>query len=273
MKHRILMTTLCAAVLAVAAGAGTTAALGRDNAPGQLQLNATFGAGYEIGLKFCPAGTPATTEECIRFVGLGDVPGLGHVTETYTKSFDQTICPELVTSFSRAILEVAGKGEIEVTMDSWPACGLPAAASPTGTTLTLEGTITRGSGRFAGASGHLQVLNHVGPPSCGAGGCRGPATDVWSGTLVVPGLEFDLTPPVLSGASSKVVKASRKAKFVRVRYSVKAQDDVDGLRPVTCKPASGSRFKLGRTKVSCSAADTSANVASATFTVSVKRRG
>jgi hypothetical protein len=273
MKHPILMTTFCAAALAVLAGASSTAALGRDSASGSLQINAALVAGYEFGLNWCPAGTPATTEDCVHFVGAGAVPGLGHVTETYTKSFDPSICPDQVTSHPNVVLEVAGKGEIEVSMNPWPSCADPAASSPSGVTSLLEGTITRGTGKFAGASGSLKVTNHVSPPSSCAAGCRGSAEDVWTGTLIVPGMEFDLTPPVLSGARPKTVKAPRTAKFARVRYAVKAQDGVDGAVPVKCKPASGSRFKVGRTKVTCFAEDTSANVATTQFTVTVKRRG
>ena len=269
MKNRILMTTLCAAV--VAAGMSTTTASGRGGAADSLALNATFGAGYEIGVGLCPPETPATTDDCIRFIGKADVPGLGRVTETYAKSFDESICPNQVTSFAKAVFDVAGKGQIEVTMDSWPACADPAATSAGGVTVTLHGRITRGTGSFVGASGNLSVSNHVNPPNCGAGGCRGAATDVWSGTLSVPGFAFDLAPPVLSGATAKTVKAGRKAKFVRVRYAVKARDGVDGSVPVTCKPASGSRFTIGRTKVTCSATDSSANVTGTTFTVTVKR--
>ena len=270
MKHRILITTLCAAVLA--AGIGTTAALGRESAADSLALNATFGFGYVLGVGLCTPDVAATTDDCILFKGQADVPGLGRVSEIYAKSFDETICPNQVTSFSKAVFDVAGKGQIEVTMDSWPACGDPAATSATGITVTLHGRITRGTGSFAGASGNLSVTNHVNPPNCGAGGCRGGGTDVWSGTLNVPGYEFDLTPPILSGAAAKTVRAARKAKFARVRYSVKAHDDADGSVPVKCKPASGSRFKVGSTKVSCSATDSSANASAATFTVTVKRR-
>ncbi len=38
----------------LAAGVTTTTALGRDSAASSLALNATFGAGYEFGLRFCP---------------------------------------------------------------------------------------------------------------------------------------------------------------------------------------------------------------------------
>ena len=196
MKPRLLIASICAAALALPVGA-----LARDGASGSFQLNATFGASYQLGRQYCPPGTPATTDECVRFVGLAQVPGLGHVTETYTKSFDETICPGQVVSHRTVVFGVAGKGEIEVVMNSWPACGDPAASAPAGVTTVLEGAITHGTGKFAGASGDLRVTNHVSPPSCGAGGCRGAADDVWTGTLVVPGMEFDLTPPVLTGAT------------------------------------------------------------------------
>ena len=266
MKPRLLIATICAAALALPVGA-----LAQDGASGSFQLNATFGAGYLIGSQYCPPGAPATTGECVQFTGSAQVPGLGHVTETYTKSFDETICPGQVVSHRTVVFEVAGKGQIEVAMDSWPACADPAISSPTGITTVLAGAVTRGTGKFAGASGSVRVTNHVSPPSCGAGGCRGAADDVWTGTLVVPGMEFDLTPPVLTGATSKVVKVRKKAKFARVRYAVKAQDGVDGSVPVKCKPASGRRFKVGRTKVTCVAEDTSANVGTTQFTVTVKR--
>ena len=69
------------------------------------------------------------------------------------------------------------------------------------------------------------------------------------------------------------MKAPKKAKTVRVRYAPKAQDAVDGPVSVKCKPGSGSLFKVGRTtKVTCSAEDTSANVATSSFRVTVKRQ-
>jgi hypothetical protein len=45
-------------------------------------------------------------------------------------------------------------------------------------------------------------------------------------------------------------------------------EDVDDM----VRPRSGSRFRVGRTRVTCSATDTSANTRKATFTVTVKPR-
>jgi hypothetical protein len=205
MKPRLLIATICAAALALPVGA-----LARDGASGSFQLDATFGAAYTfVGLAGCPPGTPSTTVECIRFLGTASIPGLGRVTESYTKSFDGTICPDQVASFKTAVFEVAGKGTIEVSMQSWPACADPAATTPTGVTSLLEGTIDHGTGRFAGASGNLKLTNHVNPPSSPLSGS---ASDIWTGTLVVPGMEFDLTPPVLTGATSKLVKVRKEGE-------------------------------------------------------------
>lgn len=124
-------------------------------------------------------------------------------------------------------------------------------------------TITGGTGTYDGASGSGRLERTV---SAGLG------TERWIGTLVVPGLEFDLTPPTLSGTRSKTVRASKGAKRVRVTYNVTARDAVDGRAPVTCVPRSGSRFPIGRTVVRCSATDSSANTSTARFIVTVRPR-
>ena len=124
-------------------------------------------------------------------------------------------------------------------------------------------TITGGTGTYQGASGS----GKVGERALGGGG----GEETWTGTLVVPGLEFDVTPPTLSGATSKTVRAPRGAKRVRVTYKVTASDNADSQVPVTCNPRSGSRFPIGRTIVRCSATDSSGNTANAAFRITVRR--
>ena len=131
-------------------------------------------------------------------------------------------------------------------------------------TATLTYSVTGGTGKYAGASGSGTLA----VPSFTESTLSGIKT--WSGTLDVPGLEFETVPPVLRGAVSKTVRAKTK-KGVVVRYAVIATDAVDGSVPVVCKPRSGSRFKVGKTTVKCAATDTSANVATASFKVTVKR--
>jgi HYR domain len=153
-------------------------------------------------------------------------------------------------------LSAAGKGGITFTASA-PDCQKQA-------TSTLTYAIAGGDGKYTGATGSGTLAI----PSFTESSFTGLQT--WAGTLDVPGLEFDTTPPVLRGAVSNTVKAKTKKGAV-VRYTVTASDAVDGSVPVVCKPRSGSRFKVGRTTVKCSAADTSGNVASATFKVTVKR--
>ena len=88
----------------------------------------------------------------------------------------------------------------------------------------------------------------------------------------MPGMQFDITAPVLAGANSKTVRAAKGAKRARIRFVVRASDAVDGAVAVSCDPRSGTYFALGRTKVTCEAMDSSGNTATARFVVTVKRR-
>jgi hypothetical protein len=159
-------------------------------------------------------------------------------------------------------VRVVGKGEISLSVAAAPCllADLPALNA------TQSFTVTGGTGIYAGASGSGRIERAATFQSGGASG-----TDTWIGMLVVPGLEFDLTPPVVSGATSKTVKAKKGAKSARVTYRVTAHDDRDGAVPVTCTPGSGGLFRIGRTNVTCEAVDISANSATASFTITVKK--
>src|SRR5262249_29112412 len=124
----------------------------------------------------------------------------------------------------------------------------------------------RRHGIYAGASGSgtFSEVARLGND----GTWRGVHT--WTGPLSVPGLDFDVTAPTISGASNKVVKVKRTAHGARVNYAVTAADTVDGTVPVTCTPPPGSRFKIGKTRVSCTATDYSGNSATTQFTVTVR---
>jgi hypothetical protein len=127
-------------------------------------------------------------------------------------------------------------------------------------------TVTGGTGMYAGASGSGTLERILGGDT--DSGRHG--FETWTGTLNVPGLDFDVVAPVFVGAVKKAVKAKRGAKSVRVSYQVTATDAREGPVPARCKPASGSRFPLGRTRVTCETSDSSANAATASFSVLVK---
>src|ERR1700693_1296804 len=263
MKRLLVAATVLSAlalVVALALSPGATGAPKRTSGP--LQLQSTFAARFKC--PDCPLNTPAGVPSS--FVGVADVPGLGSAIERFTNIVGKEgVCPaeQDVAWFTTAVIEIAGKGRIDVSMPGTTCTHrAPVEVGP------LDGTITGGSGTYTGASGNVQFRASVGEfNACGCGG----ASDTWSGTLTVPGLEFDLTPPVLSGAVSKSVRAPKKAKQVRVRYTVKARDAVDASVVAACRPRSGSLFRVGRTVVKCSATDSSAHTATARFTVTVKK--
>ena len=209
----------------------------------------------------CPPGMSASTS-CHTRTARGGVSGLGDVTQTYMFNGDPTPCAGTVkilgytTSF-----KVGGKGEIQFAVADAPDCLVDTAAL----TATQAFTVTGGTGIYAGASGSGRIERAA---SFTGGGATG--SDTWIGTLVVPGVEFDLIPPALSGATSKTVRAPKGAKRVRVTYRVTAGDDVDGSVHATCEPRSGSRFPIGRTVVRCFASDSSANTTNASFRVTVR---
>ncbi|MFC8504575.1 HYR domain-containing protein [Pedococcus sp. NPDC057267] len=79
----------------------------------------------------------------------------------------------------------------------------------------------------------------------------------------------DTTGPVL-GTVADVSASAVDASGAPVTYSTpSATDAVDGDRPVTCTPASGSTFPLGSTTVTCVATDVTGNRGTTSFAVKV----
>jgi HYR domain len=255
MRKALLLT-----VLVVAATAAAPAASEPESAAGELDLQVTFG--LVSNLFPCPADVPPGASECRARTSTASVRGLGTVSLTYTWPLGVGP-PTCAAEFAKALvangrLSVAGKGEITFALAEAARC-VPYAAFPQNE--PQEFTITGGTGPFAGAAGRGTIaLRSIG---------GGVGREIWTGTLVVPGFEFDVTPPAVTGAKPKTVRAPKGAKRVRVTYRVTARDDVDGELPVACRPRSGFRFRVGRTVVTCSAADTSANTRTARFRITV----
>ncbi len=78
----------------------------------------------------------------------------------------------------------------------------------------------------------------------------------------------DTEPPIITTSGPRLLSAKSRAGAV-VGYSVSASDVVDGSVAVSCAPASGSRFPVGTTEVSCTAADRQSNTAIEAFEVTV----
>ena len=79
----------------------------------------------------------------------------------------------------------------------------------------------------------------------------------------------DTTPPVLSVPADMVVEAT-SAAGATVNFTATAEDAVDGSVPVLCSQSPGTVFPLGTTVVTVSATDGSGNVATGSFTITVR---
>lgn len=266
---RLLSLAIGLALAAGGAFAGGAPANTGDSqaASGTLTLRAVLALHSNLGP--CPPDVTAT--DCAARTITGQAPGLGAVTSRYTFLIDvgPPACP---MSYARAQgypvrLVVAGKGAIDVTLAPGAEC-VEDEVRGGGRAQTQPFTITGGTGIYAGVSGSGVVERFLGAAT--DNGRYG--TDTWVGSVVVPGLEFDTTRPTLSGAVNRTVRVKKGVKSARVVYRVAAHDDRDGSRPVQCDSPSGSRFPLGKTRVTCTAVDTSGNESTATFVITVRRR-
>jgi hypothetical protein len=80
----------------------------------------------------------------------------------------------------------------------------------------------------------------------------------------------DTTPPVLTKPADVVVEQTDRAGTVVTFATPTATDICDASPAVTCVPASGSKFPLGATSVTCTATDASGNASTTTFNVTVR---
>ena len=258
-RPRIALTALAALTIAAAAVGGASAAFPSSFTAGNLTLRATLAATSDP--IDCPAAW-ADADACFTRAGKGMAPGLGSVTESYDWAFriGPPTCPANVGKplATTGRLIVAGRGELRFALTDGAQC---VDLEPVHN-MPQDFTITGGTGSYEGASGNGHVERAL---SGGIG------TETWIGTIVAPGVEFDLTPPTFVGATPKTVRARKGAKRARVTYKVTAHDAVDGDVPATCTPKSGTRFQVGRTLVTCIASDTSANTGTAKFRVTVRR--
>ncbi len=224
-----------------------------------LRLDSLFQAPF--GQADCPPVAPATTF-CYPASASPVLRGLGKTSMGWTIEEDLTDLDRncVHAAIARLSIVVAGKGEIDLSARS-------EGCQPYPDPQTLPYTVLGGSGAYAGAtgSGSIVFLSHTEPP------LRREIKVRLNGSIDVPGLTFDTTAPVFVPSKSRMVTTAG-ARGARVRFSVRATDAVDGLVPVSCKPGSGSLFRIGRTRVTCSATDGSGNTATAGFTITVKSR-
>jgi HYR domain len=232
---------------------------------GILEMDASF-SGMTTWADSCPQTSPGVSE-CTVVEAKAGVSGLGATSLrfTFVNNAPNGVSDSCrLFSTSDATFAVTGKGQIQFTALT-PSCEHPPDATTGTLSATLQFTVSGGSGIYAGATGDgtLKVVWH---------GVNAETLAEWVGNLSVPGLEFDTTSPTVSGAKNRLVSVTQQARGARVRYAVTASDAADGTVPATCRPRSGSFFRVGRTQVRCSATDSSSNSTTKSFTVVVKRR-
>jgi hypothetical protein len=79
----------------------------------------------------------------------------------------------------------------------------------------------------------------------------------------------DTTAPVITTPAIVTAQGLRRVSTVPVTYSASATDNFDPNPSLSCLPASGSRFAIGTTTVTCTAKDHVGNTSSKQFSVKV----
>jgi hypothetical protein len=259
-SKRLLVLITAGLVLALSAAAvdKTPGAQARTTGLNSSSLAIDSAVRMEFDLEGCPPNAPPNF--CYRSKPARSVVrGLGEAVWNLELDIDRSDPAQQCSSWTLLSGSVTGAGKGAFTLT-----GASEGCQPFNRAGKVAVTVSGGDGRFAGASGS-GLLDFVEQAPYVAGVRL-------TGTLTVPGFEFDLTAPTISGAQNKGITTRRRVRAVRVRYVVTAQDDVDGSIPAKCMPRSGSRFRIGRTRVTCTAQDSSANVAAARFIVAVKRK-
>ena len=82
---------------------------------------------------------------------------------------------------------------------------------------------------------------------------------------------LDVEGPAVSNVPATIIAYATSTAGATVSYvNPTATDAIDGPRPVTCAPASGTKFAPGKKTVTCTSSDLRGNTTSATFTVWVQ---
>jgi len=143
------------------------------------------------------------------------------------------------------------------------------ATSPAGAVVTYSATATDLVDGFmiAGCDHPSGSLFPIGTTSVACSATDNALNTASGGFLVI--VTEDVTPPVLSLPADITAEATGPNGAV-VTYTATANDNLDGPVPVTCVPPSGSTFPLGTTTVQCSATDAHGNIATGSFTITVR---
>jgi len=183
--------------------------------------------------------------------------GTTTVTCTSTDSHGNTGTKSFKVTITDTTPPVLGGSPGDQTAEATSSSGAAVSFTTPGATDLVDGALTS---TCAPASGSTFALGQT-KVTCTATDKHGNASSLSFNVTV-----RDTTPPALTVPANKTVK-----KGAKVRYSATATDAVDGAVTPSCKPASGTVFKVGTTTVKCTATDAAGNSASKSFKVTVKR--
>ena len=230
-----VVTPPSATVTAEAAGpAGAVVTYGLTSS--DALSGATLVCSPASGSTFVVGGTLVT---CTATDGAGNT-----ATVTFTVTVRDTTAPNVVLN-----------GEADVTVPSGSAFADPGATA----TDLVDGAVA------------VLVEGAVNTAVPGAYTLTYTATDAAlnRGTAIRRVTVVDSAPPALTLPAPITAEATGPTGAL-VTYTATALDAVSGAVTPTCAPASGATFPLGTTTVTCSATDGATNVASGSFTVTVR---
>jgi hypothetical protein len=175
-----------------------------------------------------------------------DAAGNAAVPGSFTVTVINPNTPPVVTVPANLKVEATGPSGAKVTFTA-------TATDAQDGTLTPTCTLASGTTFAIGTTTVTCTAND-------SGGLSGAA----SFTVTVT----DTKGPTFSNVPGTITAYATTASGAKVSYTKpNANDTVDGARPVTCTPTSGSQFPVYKTTVTCTASDTRGNTNTATFTV------
>jgi hypothetical protein len=233
------------------------------NVPGDITAEATSGNGATVTYSYTATDPDdaVLSQSCTPVSGstfpIGQTTvnctATDHHNNTATKSFKVTVHDTTPPSM--------GNPPADITREATSASGAVVTFTKPTATDTVDGTVPVTCIPASGATFPLGQTTDT----CTATDTAGNGTSKTFKVTIQ-----DTSPPVF-GAASDVKATAAPGGSTTVAYTnPTANDAVDGARPVTCTPASGSSFPIGTTTVTCRASDTSGHEATTTFKVIVE---
>jgi hypothetical protein len=230
------------------------------NLPGPVSAPATGNSGATVNYTVTVSDNlPGATFVCSPVSGSVFPLGPTQVNCTATDAAGNTTPGSFtvtVSDVTAPVIAVPGPIVAEATGPLGAAVSFPVSASD-----NVDGTVAVSCSAASGSTFAIATTN----VSCSATDAAGNAAAPKSFAVTVR----DTKAPVFTGVVNATATATGANGGI-VSYTIPtATDVVDGVRPVTCSPASNTVFPVGTTTVTCSAADTRGNGGSVTLTVTV----